>query len=66
MIMKLDVKNDLPDALINNSYKRVMRLYKKHGEDDDAARGKELVADLQKALVAKYSPPKAGRSKRKK
>jgi hypothetical protein len=60
-IIGIDVDRDLTDEVLEASYKRIEKLYKKHGGDDAAAKGKGIVADLNKSLRQRYSPPRNGR-----
>jgi hypothetical protein len=50
------------DSLIDEPFKKVRRLYRLHGGDDDAGRSPDLSSALNKLLIREFSPP----NKRKK
>jgi hypothetical protein len=54
------------DAITEDSlmlrFKRVRRLYRRHGGNDDAGRSPKLSAALNKLLVTEFSPPKKRKS----
>src|SRR6185436_10926429 len=64
VIIAIDVERDLTVLALNKSRKRIMSLYKKHGEDDTAAKAKFIVKDLVDALKRDVSPPKKKTSKK--
>jgi hypothetical protein len=61
----VDVERDFTDSLMGASFKRIHRLYKRHGGDDAAAKGKEIIASLTKFLLREYSPPRRKRKVKK-
>jgi hypothetical protein len=57
-ISAIDVERDFTEARLKESYKRLRALYMRYGGDDDAAKGKDMVAALLKSLKKRHSPPK--------
>ncbi len=49
----------ITDRKMGRYLREVKAIYKKNGEDDDAAKGKGMFQDLDKFLLAKYSPPRS-------
>lgn len=56
-LIRLDVDRQLTDGLLDDSYKRVHRLYQFSGGDDDAAKSQKLSGALSRSLINTYSPP---------
>jgi hypothetical protein len=50
-------KKKISDEELMSGLKLIRRIYKKCGEDDDAAKGNKMIADLDKILIRKFSPP---------
>jgi hypothetical protein len=49
----------ITDAEMKKYLRKLKAIYKNNGEDDDAAKGKGMLEELDKFLLAKYSPPHA-------
>jgi hypothetical protein len=56
-VAKLDV-DLISDDSMTEPFKRVRRLYRRHGGNDDAGRSPLLSAALNKMLIKEFSPPK--------
>jgi hypothetical protein len=50
-------KKTITDDELKEGLRLVRRIYRKNGEDDDAAKGTDMATDLDKNLIKKYSPP---------
>jgi hypothetical protein len=46
----------ISDSVLEAGLRAVKMIYKKRGQDDEAAKGKEMVADLDGLLVKTFSP----------
>jgi hypothetical protein len=60
-ICAIDIDRDFTEVRLKESYKRMKALYVRYGGDDDAAKGKGMVAALLKSLQKRYSSPKKKR-----
>jgi hypothetical protein len=56
LLLKANIES-ITDSVLEAGLRAVKKIYKKRGEDDDAAKGKEMLAELDGLLVKKFSPP---------
>lgn len=63
-LIGLNVESDLTDDLIERQVRRVRRIYRQLGANDEAAKNKAMTAELLRLSINQYSPPHRGRLRR--
>jgi hypothetical protein len=56
-LVTFDVDGKLTDNLLDDCFRRVNRIYKSRGGDDDAAKSRKMSDSLSRSLIKTYSPP---------
>jgi AIPR protein len=65
-ILVINVERDFTDKLMKESYQRIHRLYKAHGGNDEAAKGKAMIGKLTSDLIMRHSPPRKRKTTKRK